>query len=118
MTAPVEDTDKDDVKVDHETAWIRVKTLGPVIAITATAVILYMRFESRMGRVEEIMSRDAMIRATERDAIVKSVDGVRDELRKVFVDSVATRQAQAWIELARALNRDKFPGLQWPDLPR
>lgn len=119
MATTVEDTAKpDDVKVDHETAWIRFRTLGPVIAVTATAVVLYMRFDTRMGRVEEIMHRDATVRAAERDAIVRSVDGVRDELRKVFIDSVAARQAQQWIELTRALNKAKLPELVFPDLPR
>jgi hypothetical protein len=107
-----------DLKLDPETVWMRTKTIAQVVAITAGAVVLYMRFDNRMNNVEAIMARDAEMRANEREAIVKSVDGVRDELRKVFVDSVATRQAQAWIEMARALNRDKFPHLQWPDLPR
>ena len=107
-----------DIKLDPETVWMRTKTIGQVIVVTAAAVVLYMRFENRMGIIESIMQRDAEIRAKEREAIVNSVDGVRDELRKVFVDSVATRQAQAWIELVRALNREKNPSIVWPDLPR
>ena len=107
-----------DVKLDPETVWMRTKTIGQVVVVTGAAVILYMRFDNRMGMIESIMQRDADVRAKEREAIVHSVDGVRDELRKVFVDTVSGRQAQAWIELARALNRDKFPALEWPDLPR
>lgn len=50
--------------------------------------------------------------------VVKSVDQVRDEVRKLIVDQVAVRQATQWIELFRALNRAKYPELVIPDLPR
>jgi hypothetical protein len=106
------------VKADPESTWVKLKLLGPVIAITAAAVVLYMKIEHAITDIHSTMRRDASEHAADRVAIVKSVDGVRDELRKVFVDSVATRQAQTWIEMFRALNKEKLPGLIVPDLPR
>ncbi len=110
--------DPKEIKADPESIWVRSKLLVPVIAVTAATVILYMRFEFRMGSIEGAMQRDMLDRSSERQELRKSVDGVRDELRKVFVDSVATRQAQAWIEHFRVGNRAKYPDLFIPDLPR
>ena len=106
------------IKADPETVWVRLKWLVPVIVITAAAVVIYMRMDFRMSGIEATMGRDLAARSEERRELRESLDGLRDDMRKVFVDSVATRQAQAWIELARALNKAKFPDLVLPDLPR
>lgn len=99
------------VKLDPERTWVRASRIAQVAVVSGLAVAGYMRFEHRMGRVEENQIED-------RSAIVKGLGEVRDQLNKVFIDSVATRQAMQWIENARALNREKYPTLIWPDLPR
>ena len=103
---------------DVEKIAFRAPALAKTIAITAAVVVGYMRFEHRMSGIEETMSRDIAARLSEQDRLSKSIDGLREEMRRVFVDSVLTRQAQAWIEMARALNKDKRGDIVWPDLPR
>jgi hypothetical protein len=105
-------------KFDTEKAWVRAKLIVPVVAATGALVALYMRFEFRMTGIEAAMSRDISARTEERREQRESMDGLRADLRKVFVDAVATRQATTWIEMFRALNRDKYPNLLVPDLPR
>lgn len=108
-----------DAKLD-ENAWIRFKSLGQAIAITTAVVVLYMRFEQRMGRIEDRMDAEASSRKEERKDLIESVNGVKTEITKIVVDSVNTRQAQSWIELFRALNKEPFTQLKVsvPDLPR
>lgn len=107
-----------DIKADPETVWMRVKWLAPTVIATGLVVMLYMDMRYAIKDIVGTIDRDAKMRSSERDSLILSVNEVRDELRRVFVDSVATRQAQAWIDLARALNRDKNPTVVWPDLPR
>ncbi len=107
-----------DLKADPDKVWVRLKLLLPVIVTTATAVVIYMRLDFRMGSIETEMGRDIDARRSERLELRESMDGLRGDLRKVFVDSIQQRQANAWIELARALNRAKYPDLIFPDLPR
>lgn len=107
-----------DLKADSENVWVKARFVGTLVTITAASVVLYMRFDQRMSDIEKTMARDVDARTSERRELRESMDGLRGDLRKVFVDSVAARQAQSWIELARALNKEKFPALQWPDLPR
>lgn len=106
------------VKADPDSIWVRSRHIVPIVILTATAVTCYMRFEYRMARIEEKIEIDTAARSHERDAIVKSVDGVRDQIRQVFVEVVSVRQMQHWIDMARALNRDKNPAIVWPDIPR
>ncbi len=95
------------LKLDPETSWVRGKSIVPIMAATAVAVLGYARFEQRMTVVE-----------TQQIQLTRSIDKLTEQISKVFVDGVATRQAQAWIELARALNREKRSDIVWPDLPR
>lgn len=106
------------MKIDPETIWLKATRLGPIVVLTAAVVVFYMRVEHAIDTLQATVSRDASQRTEERENIVNSVNEVRDELRKVFVDTVLARQAQAWIEMARALNKEKYPHLIWPDLPR
>lgn len=109
-----------DIKMDPEKMRLRATDVAKVIAITAAAVILYMRFEQRMGRIEERMDADSVSRKEERRDLIDSVNGVKSEITKIVVDSVNTRQAQGWIEMFRALNREPFAAskITVPDLPR
>jgi hypothetical protein len=116
--ATEKDTAMPDAKVDTDTAWVRARSMWQFGTIVALMVGIYMRLENRLGNLETGLVTAEHARGVERLALIASVDGVRDELRKVFVDSVATRQAQAWIELMRALNRAKYPDFQFADLPR
>lgn len=107
-----------DTKIEPERLFVSIARLGPVIAFTIAATVFYMQFKNRMDNIEDKMDRDITTRSNEREALIKSIDGVRDQLRSVFADQVAVRQAQTWIELVRALNHDKYPELRFPDLPR
>jgi hypothetical protein len=104
--------------VDTSTTWVKATRIGQVVLITAAVVAVYMRIDNAIADLQRTVNHDAAQRLEERENIVRSVNQVRDELRKVFVDTVLARQAQAWIELARALNKDKYPHMIWPDLPR
>jgi hypothetical protein len=106
------------VKIDPDTTWVRASRIIQIVVATGAFVGIYMHVTHSIARLEETVSRDAAQRVNERENIVRSVNEVRDELRNVFVDTVLARQAQGWIELARALNKDKYPNLVWPDLPR
>lgn len=107
-----------DVKVDTDSSWVRARSMWQFGAIVALMVGIYMRLENRLGNLEGGLVRAESERTSKSTELIASMNGLREDMRKVFVDSVATRQAQAWIEMARALNRDKFPQLVWPDLPR
>ena len=111
-----------DMLVNPERTWINSRTMWAVVAILATGTFLVASFISEMrnavSTIKETISRDARIHEQDRDQIVSSIREVRDELRKMVTDSVATRQAQQWIDTFRLLNKAKFPELQVPDLPR
>lgn len=110
------------VLLSPEKTWIRSTTVWATIALMVTGAFLLSSFVSEMrnavATIKETISRDAKIHEQDQDQIVSSIREVRDELRKMVLDSVATRQAQQWIELARAANKAKYPDLVWPDLPR
>lgn len=106
MSDPTPTKDKP-LHADHETAWVKLKVLGPVIAITIAATALYMRIEAGQSRQEE-----------KTDRLTEAVDELGTQVQRMFVDVVMTRQGQGWIEMARALNRAKYPDLVFPDLPR
>lgn len=106
------------MKLDPDTTWVKASRIIQIIVATGAFVGIYMHVTNSIQRLQETVQRDAEQRLSDRENIVRSVDGVRDELRKMFVDTVLARQAQTWIELARAMNKDKYPNLVWPDLPR
>ena len=106
------------VNLDPERMTVKVARIGPIVVLACTVVVFYLRMDYAIDALQKTTASESMQRARERENIVTSVNEVRDELRKVFIDTVLTRQAQSWIELARALNKDKFPNLIWPDLPR
>lgn len=93
--------------LDQDTTLVRGKNIFPIIALTIAAVLGYARFEQRMTVVE-----------TQQLQLTHSIDKLTEQIGRVFVDGVATRQAQTWIEMARALNREKNGSVVWPDLPR
>lgn len=109
-----------DTKLDPERVRVRIPDVVKVIGATTAIVILYMRFEQRMGRIEDRMDAESISRKEERKDLIDSVNGVKNEISKIVVDSVNTRQAQSWIELFRALNKEPFLQLHIsvPDLPR
>jgi hypothetical protein len=85
-----------DIKVTQENIWVRLSTLVPVIAITASATLIYVRVES----------------------LEKKVDALGVQMQSTSGEHVSVRQMQTLIELMRAVNRDKMPALIIPDLPR
>lgn len=93
--------------VDLEQSRVNGRTLVAIIAATAAAVLCYARFEQRMSVVE-----------SQQLQLTHSIDKLTEQIGKVFVDGVLTRQAQQWIELARMLNKEKRADIVWPDLPR
>lgn len=100
-----------DVKVDPEKTWVRATRIGQLVVATVFLTAGYLDLKHTVGALAEQQAR-------EQSALSKGLDGLREDMRRVFVDSVSTRQSQAWLELFRALNKEKFPGLQVPDLPR
>lgn len=107
-----------DVKLDPETTLVKVGRIGPIIAIAVSATVLYMQVKADIGEIKQLMAVDGHQRALDRESMTKSMDNLSEQIRRIFVDSVATRQAQQWIENARIANRDKHPEIVWPDLPR
>lgn len=107
-----------DVKVDPDKLWLRAPAVWLLLVIAVGGALGYARFDNAVAILQETVARNAKAHAEDRAAIVESIKEVRDELRKLVVDMVATRQAQAWIELFRSANRSKFPELVVPDLPR
>jgi hypothetical protein len=110
-------------KIDPDTTWMRVKHLGPVIAITATAVIFYMRMDNAISTIQMTLAADGI-------AYREGLRDVKDEIRRMGSESVSVRQSAAWLELFQmtwnawiADLRSKNPALQvgdfkTPALPR
>jgi hypothetical protein len=107
-----------DIKLTPEKTWFQATFMWACIALAVGGTLLYARIDSQIGDILATMDRDVKSRDIDRGEVVSSVHEVRDELRKLVTETVAQRQANAWIELARALNKAKFPELVWPDLPR
>lgn len=127
-----------DQLIDEEKVWFRgtafKAVLGGVIAIVVTLVIpgtlFYARVTNAFEVIQATIARDAKAHEDDRQAIVESIREVRDELRRMILDSVATRQAQTWIEMwqqavdawiitTSAQNPTlKVPPLKVPPLPR
>lgn len=91
-----------DVKIDTNTTWIKMAVLGPIAAFLVGVTVIYMQIKNRMDNQD----------ATQHQ-MVKSIDNLSAHIGKLAVDIVATRQAQNWIEMARALNREKNPSIVW-----
>lgn len=110
------------ILLNPEKTWIRSTTVWAAFGVLVVGAFLLSGFVAEMrnavSTIKETISRDAKIHEEDRVTIVNSIREVRDELRRMVLDSVATRQAQQWIELARAANKAKYPDLIWPDLPR
>jgi len=116
-------------KVDVDKVWLRAKQVGPIVVATAAIVALYFGVKGEIGDKHRLameairdviasVDRKSDVDKRNNDDLVRAVTEVRDEVRRLVIDSVAVRQAQAWIELFRALNAEKFPELKVPDLPR
>lgn len=105
-----------DLKIEPDRVWLRFSHLASVVTITALAVLLYTRFEMRMQHIEDTIASDAKTRSEDRAAVVASINEVRDELRRIRIDTVSARQMETWIEFARTAN--KGGPVTWPDLPR
>lgn len=109
----------DDVLVvDPNRIGFRGPTVWLLLIIAVGGALGYARFDNAIDTIQNTIVRDAVNHEKDREAIVMSIREVRDEVRKLIVDTVATRQAQAWIELFRSANKAKFPDLVVPDLPR
>lgn len=107
-----------DMKLDPQNLWLRAPTVWLLVVIAVGGAVGYTRFSNAIDVIQTTISKDAVAHEKDREAIVESIREVRDELRKLVVDMVATRQAQGWIELFRSANKIKFPELVIPDLPR
>lgn len=94
-------------EVQAEKVVWKSPTVWLLCGLVAIAVLNYSQIT---GAIEDLQKGQK--------EVVKSVDQVRDELRKLITDQVAVRQATIWIDLARQLNKAKYPDLIWPDLPR
>lgn len=95
------------MKFDIENIWVRLGTGLSVVGAAVAVTLLYARMDSTIVTL-----------ANGQAEIVKSVGEVRDDLRKLVSEHVSVRQAQAWLELFKALNKAEFPKLSVPDLPR
>lgn len=107
-----------DVKVDPERTWVRATRIGQLVVATIFLTAGYLDLKHSVGQLADQTSRESTERTREREQLSRSVDGLREDMRKVFVDTVNARQATTWIDLFRALNKEKYPTLQIPDLPR
>lgn len=88
------------MKLDPDNTWVKLGTLIAAVVTTGLVVLLYAGITSSIAD------------------LTKSVDAVRDDVRRLVTDQVAVRQANAWLDLFRAANKGKFPELVIPDLPR
>ncbi len=85
-----------DIKVTQDSVWVRLSTLVPVIAITASATLIYVRV----------------------DSLEKKVDVLSAQMRAADGEQLSVRQFQAWLDRFGDVNIDKFPTLKLPPIPR
>lgn len=89
-----------DIQVNPDKLWVNTRQVIAIAIMSALAAAAYMRIDSRIAGIEA------------------TLQGVHGELRNGFTDAVSVRQMQNLLELLRASNREKFPAIVWPDLPR
>lgn len=93
-------------------------------------VVRDIRTEHAFERIQSALEAEAKARAMESDALVRSVNEVRDAVKQLVVDTVSVRQSVAWLEvfqmsvdawIARFRSDNpsaKVPDLKVPSLPR
>jgi len=113
------------LKIDAGNTWMRGPLIYTLMTLTASVCIGGTAFYFRVDSMGAAMQADREARAKEREEennnrtkLIESIREVRDELKRAVFDSVATKQLQTWIELAKAANRSEYPDIIWPDLPR
>ncbi len=77
-----------DVKLDTATTWLRTTTVGALLALVASATLIYASINTAIGNLQ-----------VGQDSIVRSVGEMRDELRKLVSENVSQRQSLAWLDL-------------------
>ena len=89
-----------DIKVDPDKTFINARQVIAISIVSALAAAAYMRIDSRIANIET------------------TLQGVRGDVRNGLTEAVTVRQMQNLLDLLRVANREKFPAIVWPDLPR
>lgn len=113
------------LKVEPSNTWLRGPLVYTLMALTGSVCIggtaFYFRVDSmgaEIAKDRELRTLERAEEAKSREKLIDSIREVRDELKRAVFDSVATKQLQTWIELAKAANKSEYPDIIWPDLPR
>lgn len=96
-----------DVKIDGERVWVKASIAVALTVLSCGLAGLYWELKYAIRDLQGTQSQTT-----------KSVDRVTEELQKGFNNGVQIRQFEQFLEWARLANREKYPGLIWPDLPR
>lgn len=69
-------------------------------------------------QLEKAIEYESKTKKEDIERLVKSVDGVKEQIERITVFFIQVRQAEQWIQMFRELNKDKFPEMRVPDLPK